>query len=72
MLSIGKWQISTPQGAKTPKLILMKPFTVDYVQVVGILVPSDFIALPNPMQKGVTKITSVARPNKAATTLIEA
>jgi len=28
----GKWQISIPQGAKTPKLILMKPFTVDYVQ----------------------------------------
>jgi len=29
--SIGKWQLSTPQGAKTPESILMKLGMVDYV-----------------------------------------
>jgi len=31
VLSIGKWQILIPQGAKTPEPILMKLDMVDYV-----------------------------------------
>jgi len=32
VLSIGKWQISTPQGANTPEPILVKLGMVDYVR----------------------------------------
>jgi len=32
VLSRGKWQISTPQGAKTPEPILMKLGMVGYVR----------------------------------------
>jgi len=31
-LSIGKWQISTPEGAQTPQPILTKLDIVDYVR----------------------------------------